>query len=132
MAERRLLLLAESDEDLQVISALTQDMAVRAADVAWQAKPRRLVLIGNRYRWETREKTRVRSGLRFDGVLSARRRNWPGGDAVLALLAIRKDGDHLLLDFAGGASIELHVEAVDVVLEDLTGAWGAKTAPDHG
>jgi Protein of unknown function (DUF2948) len=131
MAER-LLLLAESDADLQTISALTQDMAVRSADVAWQPKARRFVMIGNRYRWEAREKTRVRSGLRFDAVLAARRRNWPRGDAVLALLAIRKDGDHLRLDFAGGASIELHVEAVDVVLEDLTGVWGAKTTPDHG
>jgi hypothetical protein len=131
MAER-LRLLAEGSDDLTTISALMQDAAVLARDVAFQPKGRRFVLIANRYRWEAREKTRTRSGLCFDGVLAARRRGWPNDpDAVLALLAIRSEGDTVTLDFSGGATIALTAEAIDVVLEDLTGAWGAKTTPKH-
>lgn len=123
-------LLAESDADLPIISALMQDAALFGRDIAWQPRARRLVLIANRYRWEAKEKTRVRSGLRIDGVLAAQRKDWPGRDAILALLSIRRDGDELLLDFSGGAALRLTIEAVDIVLEDLTGAWGANT-PTH-
>ena len=123
-------LLAESDADLPIISALMQDAVLFGRDIAWQPRARRLVLIANRYRWEAKEKTRVRSGLRIDGVLVAQRKDWPGRDAILSLLSIRRDGDELLLDFSGGAALRLTIEAVDIVLEDLTGAWGANT-PTH-
>ena len=125
-------LLAESDADLPIISALMQDAALFARDIAWQPRARRVVLIANRFRWEAREKTRVRSGLRIDGVLSARRKDWPLDNVVLALLSIRREDDDLLIDFSGGAALRLTVEAVDMVLEDLTGAWGTKTTPKHG
>lgn len=128
----RLHLLAETDADLPVISALMQDAAIFARDIAWQPRARRIVMIANRYRWEARQKTRVRSGLRIDNVLAARRRDWPLDNVILALLSIRRDGDDLLLDFSGGAALRLTVEAVDMVLEDLTGAWGTKTTPKHG
>ena len=78
------------------------------------------------------KKPRVRSGLRIDNVLAARRRDWPLDNVILALLSIRRDGDDLLLDFSGGAALRLTVEAVDMVMEDLTGAWGTKTTPKHG
>ena len=49
-----LLLRAEDAEDLKILSACVQDMAVKAMDVAWEPKRRRLVLLGNRYRWEAK------------------------------------------------------------------------------
>ncbi len=129
-----LLLRAEDGEDLRILSACVQDMAVKPVDVAWAGRQRRLVLLGNRYRWEAAEPTRVRSALRFEGVLRVERREWPEeAHAVLPLLAVTLEPDgSVLLRFGGGAALRLGVEAIDATLEDLSGAWGAVAVPQHG
>jgi hypothetical protein len=129
-----LLLRAEDGEDLKILSACVQDMAVKPVDVAWVPRHRRLVLLGNRYRWESKAPTRIRSALRFEGVLRVERREWPGEPhAVLPLLAVTAEGDdQLVLAFGGGTALRLHVEAVDATLEDLSGPWGAAAVPRHG
>ena len=125
-------LIGHEASDVPVISALMQDAAVRVDDIAFDAKAQRFALIANRYRWEADEPSRTRSALHVDGVRRARRKNWPAdGDAVLALLAIRADEAGLTLDFAGGASVRLEAECLDLVLEDLSGPWGASTVPQH-
>ncbi len=136
-----LLLRAEEPDDLILLSACVQDMAVIARDVVWLPKQRRLVLVGNRFRWENAARgpkqgggaTRVRSGLRFDYVQSVQRRDWPlAPDAVLPLLSITFDEDDaLVLSFGGGAAIRLTQEVLDATLEDMSGAWGAAAIPDH-
>jgi hypothetical protein len=128
-----LLLRAEDAEDLKILSACVQDMAVKPGDVAWQPRQRRLVLVGNRYRWEAKAPTRIRSALRFEGVLRVERREWPGeAHAVLPLLAVTAEGeDRLLLAFGGGTALRLQVEALDATLEDLSGPWGAMAVPGH-
>lgn len=132
MAER-LHLLAVDGKDLEVVSALMQDAAVRTGDIAYDARAHVLALVANRYRWEARARSRARAGLRIGSVTRARRRNWPTSDeAVLELLAIRADGATLVLDFAGGSSLRLDVEAIDLTMEDLTGPWGTRTTPAHG
>jgi hypothetical protein len=129
-----LLLRAEDAEDLKILSACVQDMTVKPVDVGWQPRNRRLVLIGNRYRWEAKAPTRIRSALRFEAVLRVERREWPDeGHAVLPLLAVTAEEDGvLLLRFGGGTALRLHVEAVDITLEDLSGPWGAAAVPAHG
>lgn len=136
-----LLLRAEEPDDLILLSACVQDMATVARDIVWLPKQRRLVLLGNRFRWENAARgpragggaTRVRSALRFDYVQSVQRRDWPlSPDAVLPLLSVTFDGDDaLLLSFGGGAAIRLTQEVLDVTLEDVSGAWGAMAIPDH-
>jgi hypothetical protein len=128
-----LLLLAGDDADLATISALCQDMAVKAGDVGYDRRARRVALVGNRFRWEAPEPpTRVRTLLRFDGALKLQRRAWPADrGSVLALLAIRREGEAIVVDFAGGAALRLEVEAVDAVMEDVAGPWGARAVPDH-
>jgi hypothetical protein len=130
----RLLLLAHSSDDVGVLSALTQDAAARVADVGFDVKARRLALLLNRYRWEAAEsRTRVRSALRFDSVLSVQRKAWPqDGDAVLALLAVQTpSAAEILLDFGGGAGLRLIVECVDATLEDISDPWRARAEPSH-
>lgn len=137
-----LLLRAEEPDDLILISACVQDMAVIARDIVWLPKQRQLILLGNRFRWENAARgpkkgggaTRVRSALRFDHVQSVQRRDWPlSPDAVLPLLSVTfDDGDEaLLLSFGGGAAIRLSQEALDATLEDMSGPWGATAIPDH-
>lgn len=137
--DERLLLRAEDAEDLKILSACVQDMAVKALDVGWQPRAHRLVLVGNRFRWEEGEEaTRVRSALRFEAVTRVERREWPDeSHAVLPLLAVTEEPDPgegavLLLAFGGGTALRLHCEALDVTLEDLSGPWGALATPDHG
>ncbi len=128
----RLHLRAEDGADLPALSALVQDMAIRAHDIGYDRTARRFVAIGNRYRWEKGDRTRIRSALRIDGVLAIQRRRWPQlPAAVLDLLAVRLEDGALRLDFAGGASVRLIVDDIDMILEDMGGPWGARATPRH-
>ncbi len=141
MVTENLHLRVEEPDDLILVSACIQDMAIRAADVGWQPGPQRLVLLGNRFRWENAAlgpragggASRVRAALRFDFVQSVRRRNWPAdGNTVLALMAITfEDDDSLLLSFGGGIALALQQEVLDATLEDISGPWGTAHVPDH-
>ena len=144
-----LLLRAEEPDDIIPLSACVQDMAILARDIVWLPKQRRLVLMGNRFRWENASQgpkkggaaTRVRSALRFDYVTAVRRRHWPAApDAVLPLLSVTFDDGEtdsaeedaaLLLSFGGGAALRLTQEVLDITLEDVSGPWGAAAVPDH-
>lgn len=132
-ADERLLLLAEEPGELPTLSALVQDMIVKADEVAFDRRGRRLALLGNRFRHEAAAATRVRCLLRVGSVLRAARRAWPADpDAVLPLLAIVAEDDAITLSFGGGAAIRLVTECVDVALEDVSGPWQASRRPDHG
>lgn len=132
---KRLRLLAADTRDLETLSALMQDAAVKPADIAFDTRARRLVVIANRFRWETRTPTRVRSALRIEGMKALKRRGWPdgvaGARAVLDLLALRWADDAIEFDFAGGAALRAEVEAIDVELHDLSAPWPAKRTPRH-
>lgn len=133
MIDDRLTLLANDAGDLPVLSALMQDAIVRAGDVGWDRRGRRLVLLASRFRWEATEKTRVRTALRIESVLKVQRQRWPqDDDAMLALLAITTDRDYLVIDFAGGVSLRAEIECIDAVLEDMSPTWAVKHLPDHG
>ncbi len=144
---RRLKLRAISAEDLAVISAMVQDAVVRVADMGYDARHHRFALVMNRFCWEKlaagtpvgeRPAERVRAGLHFDGVLKAECRAIPRGDAdaVLELLAIEwhplEDGNgHILLDFAGAATVRLCVECLEAHLADMSDSWKARCIPAH-
>ncbi|MFA7439481.1 MAG: DUF2948 family protein [Sphingomonadaceae bacterium] len=131
MAER-LHLRAETLDDLPPLSALVQDMAVRAGDIHWDARTRRLALIGNRYRHEQKQPTRIRSALRLDFVEHVQRRAWPASpDQILVLLAVKADSEWLELLFGGNISLRAKAECIDLTLEDVSGPWGTKIKPAH-
>lgn len=132
MKDDRLTLLASESADLPVLSALMQDAIVRAGDVGWDARARRLVLLASRYRWEAAEKTRVRTALRLDSILKVQRLNWPrDADTPLAMLAVSADGDYITIAFAGGISLRAEVECIDALLEDMSPAWAVQYRPQH-
>lgn len=131
LATERLLLLANDASDVSLISALAQDAVIGTADIAWSPKARRLVLLVNRFRWETGDATRVRCALRLEFVTRLQRRAWPRGDAVLDLLAITEDGGALVFVFAAGPTLRAEVECIDLILEDLSDPWPASRRPQH-
>src|SRR6059058_4695927 len=89
------ILAAEDAEDLEIISAQLQDAVARVKDLVWLPASRRFVALFNRFKWEeadeTGENVRVRAGLSFENVLSAKMQNirTENPQAVLSLLAIR-------------------------------------------
>lgn len=132
----RLHLRAEDAEDVPALSALAQDFVARAADIGFDMRARRLVLLGNRFCWETRRPMRTRTALVLSSLLGVKRRNWPAdGETVLELLAIEaEEGEEavtLRLHFAGGAAIRAEAECVDLLLDDLADPVPTPRKPVH-
>lgn len=154
----RLHLIANGEEDAEVISALMQDTTVRAADIRYEPRQRRLVLAGERFCWERRIASRSPVGLKICGVMAAARQGWPDdGDALLHLLAIWVEGPEggggrgnagaaaggkhgsktagaatrVTLIFAGGPAIRLTVECVDIMMDDLGDPEPTAKVPCH-
>lgn len=133
MLDDRLTLFANSAADLPVLSVLMQDAIIRAGDVAWDRRGRRLVLLASRYRWEAADASRVRAALRIETALKVERRGWPSDpDTTLALLSVTAIDDRITLVFSENVSLRAEVECLDAVLEDLSAPWPVRHRPYHG
>ena len=133
-------LLALDAEDLEVISATTQDAVVRVGDMGFAQADKRFALLMNRYAWEETGKQgqRKRTALHFDRVeaVQAAGINLEAQEGVLELLAIRflptaDPAGSVELSFAGGGTVRLTVECLEARLQDLGAAWAAKLKPEH-
>lgn len=133
-------LLALDSEDLEILSATTQDAIVRVGDMGFAKADHRFALLMNRFAWEDDSKTRQRkrAALHFDRVNDVKVSGIDTNsiEGVLELLAIRftitdDPAGTIDLDFAGGGTIRLTVECLEARLQDLGAAWAAKATPEH-
>lgn len=133
-------LLALDAEDLEVISATTQDAIVRVGDMGYAQGDKRFALLMNRYAWEEGGKKgqRKRTALHFDRVEAVKAAGFDleARDGVLELLAIRFEpasdpAGTIELSFAGGGTVRLTVECLEARMQDLGAAWAAKLKPEH-
>lgn len=140
-------LLALDEDDLQIMSAHLQDAVLRVGDIAYVPSEKRFAMIVNRFDWEGandgksgRKKNfqRRRSAMRFDRVLGAQLQgiDLKAKSAVLELLAIqfeetKKPEGHVMLHFAGGGAIRLHVECIEAEMKDMGPVWKTKLKPEH-
>lgn len=144
MAEGRALrLVAEDEADLKVISAAVQDAVLKAENIKYDRKRHRFTLEVNRFQWEDAPKrgpkTRVRSLLAFDGVLSVKTRavSKADPDMVMSILSVtfypddEPPGGNVSVLFAGDGELRLEVEALDVTLLDSEYEWATRRTPDH-
>ena len=140
MTHRPLKLFARAAEDMDIISAHTQDAVLQTGDMTFLDDQRRVVLVMNRFCWETpnRKSLRVRSALQIGAITRARRRNirTDPPDGVLSLLALRFEADDapagkVSIIFSGGGEIRLAVEACEAILEDITEPWSTTRRPAH-
>lgn len=136
-------LLAEDAADLEIMAAAAQDALVRVRDVSFDAKTRRLVVLINRFRWETAKARgpyeRVRAALSFESVLGVKsrklRRDAP--DALASMLSVtfapaaEPPGGEVRITLAGGGEIALDVECLDALLMDVGPTWNTPRRPDH-
>ena len=138
--------------DLSVISAHLQDAVAKVADMGYDAKRRRFAILFNRFMWEDVEDDkgngakpdkdapfrRVRSALHFDGVMRVQTSGMKlhHKEAVAELLTLKfepasEPSGAMALTFAGGASLKLEVECLDVWLSDISAPWSTTQRPDH-
>jgi hypothetical protein len=128
----RLHILAEEAAELPLLSALVQDAVLRLADIRYDGRARRLGLMLSRFCRECPAPRRVKSVLTIGCVTTVKRRNWPqDGDGALTLLALAADDGAILIDFAGGASLRVEAECIDLLLDDVGEPWPAKLVPRH-
>ena len=139
-------LIALDEEDLAILSAHVQDAILRVADINWLPREKHFVLTMNRFVWEAsvggawrrRDYQRRRAALHFARVEKVQSVGIYREDqrAVLDLLSVSFEprdapsGD-VVLYFAGGATIRLSVEVLEVELTDLGPAWSTPLAPRH-
>ena len=131
-------LLAQDPEDLAIISAAMQDAVAKIGEISYEATARRLTVAFNRYRWDTGESERVRSGLQLGGVLKVQTRKIRRGarDAILEVLAVTFEpgdapGGTITISCAGGGDLRAVVECVDAVLADVSAPWPTPRTPTH-
>lgn len=138
-------LIAGDSDDLNVISACLQDAVTKVGDFAYLHERRRFAFVANRFVWEATISrrmgpfARVRAGIHFDDVLSVQQQNIKSDakDAVVSLMAIRHESrpdertDIVILEFSGGGSIRLEVEAVNAQIEDISEPWRTRSRPSH-
>ncbi len=113
-------LLALDSEDLEVISATTQDAVIRVGDMGFAKADQRFALLMNRFAWEEAGKTRQRkrAALHFDRVsdvkvagIDTNARRWRARTArPSASPKPTRPAGTIELAFAGGGTIRLAVE----------------------
>jgi len=161
MTAAPLKLRATDVDDMRVIAAVLQDALVPLSDVVYQPRERRVVLVANRFCWESKGHVpavpenevaagaddeaedapfhegplfeRVNCGLRLEQVKAVRQRGFDpkGRDQILNLLTIDADPGAITFLFSGGAAIRLDVAAISCHLEDIGEPWPTVWRPTH-
>lgn len=141
--DQPLRLKALDEDDLNVIAALVQDAVFPASEIKWDRKARRFAILLNRFRWEdvdrakarSREFERVQAVMVIEDVLAVKTQGVDPADKdmVYALLSVvfhpSEDGmGRIELTLAGDGVIGVEVEALEVVLRDVTRPYVAPSA----
>ncbi len=142
----QLKLAALDGDDLAVISAHMQDAVLLVGDMKFMPGRGQFAVVANRFDWEHAENglgdgsafRRQRTGLHFNRVLSAKAIgiNQRRDDGVLELLSITFEpgeapsGD-IVLAFAGGGTLRLVAECIEVQMSDFGAAWETQSKPEH-
>jgi hypothetical protein len=146
--ERPLRLRALDVDDLAVISALLQDAVFLRSDARWRRAERRFAILVNRFRWEDlpraeqsgRSFERVRSVVSIEDALQVRSFGLDDvdDDTVLSILSLSwipaAEGTGTVeLMLAGDGAVRVAVEALEVILRDVTRPYRAPSgrAPHH-
>jgi hypothetical protein len=144
MKAKNLKLIARTEDDLRVVSAHLQDSIASISDIANLKKNKIFLMQLNRFMWEDVEKgvfrknKRIRTILKFENVLEVHSKNINQlkKDKFLDFLAIESipmpDNNYEMnITFAGGSTIKIISEVIEVTLDDQGEAWETKNKPKH-
>jgi len=136
-------LVALDNDDIEVVSTHVQDSVVKVGDILWRPAEKRVVVVVNRFDWESAQASeppyrRRHAALRFERVnaVKARKIACVDKDVVLNLLAIEytptdAPAGLVTLTFSGGAALRLEVECLEAELADLGAVWATAACPCH-
>ena len=136
---------AEDADDLAVISACLQDALVAVRDLAFVQQDLTFLMVANRFRWERAARSahgeagyqRTLCGITFGAVAAVSYHGFRRSEdeRILSLLAIWPaldgDGEAILLEFSGGATIRLEVNRILCHAQDLGEPWPTPWQPSH-
>ena len=136
--EKGLKLIALDKEQLTILSSLTQDSIIKADEIGYDKKSKRIAFLMNRYRHEENEPSRVRSAIHFDYVSTIKSLGIDIGSSkdILVLLTIRfetsvEPGGSIYLEFSENKSLTFDVENVEAFLTDIGDFWLIPNKPIH-
>ena len=143
-------LLAETGEDLEILSALLQDAIIPGEDMFHDRGGRRFVMVVNRFCWDRPPVEGVTSqdggpvyerrlcGVQVRNVTAVRQTGMPADRraALLNLLAIRSipnetGAKKVELLFSGGAALQLDTDGLSVIAEDMDAGQPTPNRPKH-
>lgn len=131
-------LIALDQDQLTILSSLTQDSIIKADDIGYDKSSKRLAFLMNRYRHEESESSRIRSALHFDYVDSIKFLGIDLGSSkdILVLLTIKfvttsKPSGSIFLEFSDNKSLTFNVENIETFLTDIGESWVIPNKPIH-
>tara|TARA_B100001059_G_C17341938_1_gene336322 strand:- start:47 stop:487 length:441 start_codon:yes stop_codon:yes gene_type:complete len=143
MKAKNLKLIANTFEDIGVISAHLQDAIVSSEDIAHLIKSRIFLVQLNRFMWEDVEKgvfrknKRIRTILKFDNVLKVISKNIKQNTKefldflTIETIQLPDKSYEINLIFSGEAIIKINCEVIEITLDDQGRPWESKTKPKH-
>lgn len=147
-ADAPLRLWAQDPVDLAAVSALVQDAVFPVTEIRWLPEARRFALLLNRFRWEDRAEAerrgrgfeRVQTLLTIENVVKVQSQGVSKADKdqILSLLSLSWEpgeapSGRVILTLAGDGAVAVDVEALEVILRDVTRPYLAPSgkAPHH-
>ena len=131
-------LIAQDEEQLTIISSLTQDSIIKTNEMGYDNKTKRFALLMNRYRHEEEDPSRIRCAIHFDyaDTVKSIGIEKQSNDDILVLLAIRfeskvKPSGSIFLEFSNNKSITIDVESIEAYLTDMGDSWKLRNNHDH-
>ena len=131
-------LIAQDEEQLTIISSLTQDSIIKTNEMGYDNKTKRFALLMNRYSHEEEDPSRIRCAIHFDYADSVKSIGIEkqSNDEILVLLAIRfeskvKPSGSIFLEFSNNKSITIDVESIEAFLTDMGDSWKIPNKPVH-
>lgn len=129
---------AADASDIEVIASAVQDAIFQIGQTRFDSKGRSFTLRLSRYMHESSMPQRIECGLRFDGVMAVKSHgvSTEKSDAYAVLLGLEflssdVPSGAFELKLAGGGTIRVEVEAIDVTLADRGDPRRTKRVPKH-
>lgn len=131
-------LLASDTDDLKVIASALQDAILRVGDIRFDPVARSVSLRLSRFRHEQDRAERIECGVRIDGVLTVQSQGVKreAENAFVVVLDVVFEltdapAGHIDFIFAGGGTLRLSVEGLDLLLADVGNGRKTRSEPDH-
>ena len=139
-------LFATETEDVEILSAALEGMITSPGEMSFHKSSRAFTIMGSRFMWEVLNDDantpdswyRIRSGLHFGDVIAVKASGISQDVPTEALELLNLSTNvvagsdaEIHLNFAGGGTLLLKAECINLTLTDTGDAWQTKYKPQH-